>query len=176
MDGRLLKPNVHTYTGIIQNYARSDLPSKATHAQAVLQRMKDDYANGNEGARPNIFSYNAVLNACEFSSGDNSEVEQAFKVACTTMDEIRSSDYLHIDHVTYGSFLGVLANLMPKSDMRTEMVELLFRKCQSDGMVGSVVLKKLKDAAPPSLYSKLLADVKQKELPREWTRNVVERR
>jgi hypothetical protein len=175
MDDRV-KPNVQTYTAIIQNYARSDIQSKALHAQAVLQRMKDDYANGNAAARPNVVSYNAVLNACEFSFGEDSEVEQAFKVACTTMDELRSSDYLHIDQVTYGAFLGVLANLMPKSDMRTEMVELLFRKCQADGMVGPIVLKKLKDAAPPSLYSKLLAGVKQNELPRLWTRNVVERR
>ena len=173
-DARVV-PNVHTYTAVIQNYARSDDPSKALHAQAILHRMKDDYARGNEGARPSIVTYNALLNACEFTRGDEPDMEHAFAVACETLDEVRSSDYLAPDDITYGTFLGVISKLMPKSDTRNQLVELVFKRCCIDGQVGPVVLKKLKDAASVSLCKKLLGDVKEENLPPKWTCNVVNR-
>jgi pentatricopeptide repeat protein len=173
-DGRVL-PNVRTYTAVIQNYARSDDPAKAIHAQGILHRMKDDYARGNEEARPSVVTYNALLNACEFSHGDESDMEHAFEVACETLDEVRSSDYLTPDDITYGTFLGVISKLMPNSDTRNELVELVFKRCCVDGQLGPVVLKKLKDAASVSRYKKLLGDAKEESLPFKWTCNVVNR-
>jgi hypothetical protein len=170
-DDGTVRPNAHTYTAVIQTYARSDSPWKAKHAQAILHRMKDDYAGGNEEARPSVVTYNAVLNACEFSVGETSEMEEAFRVACETLEEIRSRDYLTPDDITYGTFLGVIAKLMPKSETRNEFVELVFKRCCADGQLGPVTLKKLSDAASVSSIKRLLGG-NEENVPAKWTRNL----
>jgi pentatricopeptide repeat protein len=131
----IAKPNVQTYTATIQAYARSQDRDKAKRAQELLQRMKLEYLKGNQDAEPTIYVYNAVLNAAEFTVGNEAELEVAFQVACETFDEVRSSEGLQPDHVTYGSFMGVISQLMPKSDIRNDMVQLVFRRCCMDGQL-----------------------------------------
>mmetsp|Transcript_26285 Transcript_26285/g.40323 ORF Transcript_26285/g.40323 Transcript_26285/m.40323 type:complete len:1208 (-) Transcript_26285:230-3853(-) len=169
-----LRPNAHAYTALIQNYARSELPFKAVEAQSVLNRMKADFEAGNVGARPNVIVYNAVLNACEYSFGNDKVMQEAFRVACTTLDELRASPYINPNHVSYGTFLGVCSELMPKSDVRNEMVELIFRRSCAEGQVGRIVLKKLREASP-SIYYELLDGISEDNLPMKWTKNVRER-
>lgn len=169
----LVRPNAHTYTAVIHAYARSDSPSKAKHAQTILRRMIHDYENGNEEAQPSVVTYNAILNACEYSVGDATEVEDAFRVACDTLDEIRSCEYLSPDDITYGTFLGVIAKLMPKSETTNDLIELVFKRCCADGQLGPLALKKLGDAASVSRYRRLLGGVSADNVPAEWTCNVV---
>ena len=173
-DDGAVRPNAHTYTALIQAYARSDSPSKAKNAQAILHRMKDDYSSGNKDARPSVVTYNAVLNACEFSVGETSDKEQAFRVACETLEEVRKCDYLAPDDITYGTFLGVIAKLMPKSETRNDFVELVFKRCCADGQLGPVTLKKLRDAVSVS-RCKILLGGSGENLPAKWTCNVVNR-
>jgi pentatricopeptide repeat protein len=171
-----VRPNAHAYTSLIHNYARSrDLPQKAVRAQAVLNRMKESFEiEGNVAACPNIIAYNAVLNTCEYvplSTTNSDERQEAFRVACAAWNEIRSSSYLKATHVTYASFLGVIAKLMPRSDIRNNMAELVFKRCCNDGQVAGIVLNKLK-AAAPSHYNKVMNGLGSGSLPREWIFNV----
>jgi hypothetical protein len=170
----IAKPNVKTYTATIQAHARGQDRDKAKRAQELLQRMKADYANGNLDAEPNIYVYNAVLNAAEFTVGNEAELEVAFQVACETFDEVRSSETLKPDHVTYGTFMGVISQLMPKSNIRDDMVQLVFRRCCLDGQLSSMVLKKFREAADAPQYLTLMGKGKYSEsnLPKEWTCNV----
>ena len=169
-------PSVHTYTTVIQAFARSQYPDKAIRAQAVLQRMKDDFRVAkNPDAQPTIVAYNALMNACEFTFGDIHDVEQAFKVACLAFDEMRSAPDLKMDHVTYGSFLGVINELMPKSDIRNEMVQLVGKRCCSDGQLGSLTIKKLKETAGPALYRDCLNGIRDDNFPASWSCNVCEK-
>jgi len=172
---RLPPPNSHVYTTLIQNYARSRLPNKATKAYGVLRRMKE-----NNIARPNIVSYNSVLNACEHTNpSDQVTKEEALKVACIVFDEIRGDPNVAATHVTYGTFLGVLANLMP-SQSRRQIVELVFRRCCAEGQVSKLVLRKLRDAVPPAeqededRYFELIKGYSESRLPYAWTSNVRE--
>ena len=164
-----VEPNVHTYTAMIQNYARSKVRYKAPKAYAILSRMK----RGSPQSQPNTLSYNAVLNTCEFTlTADIKEAEETFRVACATFDEMRSRK-VKLSHVTYGSFLGVIANHMPKSDVRTDLVELVFKRCVQEGKVSPLVLKKLKRATvSSSLYEDLLEGYSADDLPTDWTCNV----
>eukprot|EP00957_Ditylum_brightwellii_P201412 15325521-Ditylum_brightwellii.AAC.1 len=131
--------------------------------------MEEQYfTHGNNGARPNIYAYNAVLNACGYTPtmspddsdddddygdtvGNQDEVEQAFRVACQTFDDVRRAKGLYPSHVTYGLFLGVCSHLMPKSDVRNDLVE---------------------KAASPDLYERLLQGETEDDLPSKWTRSV----
>lgn len=169
-------PTVQTYTALIMIYARSRLSCKAVKAASVLSRMKQ------AGIRPNLISYNAVLNACEHTdSSDRVATEEGLKVACLTFDELKrqlllpsqqSSSSVKANHVTYGSFLGTLGNLMPP-DTRQEIVGLVFRRCCLEGQASPLVLKKLRGAAvTEERYRSLLEGHDEKKLPASWTCHV----
>jgi hypothetical protein len=169
MEVRGPTPTVHTYTALIQAYGRSRLPFKAVEAAEVLTRMKAS------SITPNIITYNAVLNACEHTDPDEDVdvTEEALRVACLTFDEIRSAPVV-ANHVTYGTFLGALGNLMPV-DSRQEIVALVFRRCCMEGQVSPVVLKKLREAVESEeRYQEMLRGHKENELPETWTCNVRE--
>jgi pentatricopeptide repeat protein len=167
-------PNVQAYTALIQNYSRSKLPFKAVKAAETLKRMKQA---ASLDARPNIVAYNAVLNACEHTDrSDEFCVEEALTVAFLTFDEIRNSASVVPNHVTYGSFLGVVANLMPTAS-RQEIVSLVFRRCVSTGQVSRLVLKKLRNAVDTeAAYLALLQGNAENRLPKTWTSGVRESR
>ena len=165
------KPTTQTYTTLIQNYARSRLPFKAVKAAEVLTQMKE---SGRSDAQPSIVTYNAVLNAAEYTDGSDFNVrEEALKVACIAFDEIRNST-IQANHVTYGTFLGVLTNLMT-AEMRHDIVSLVFKRCCLDGQVSYLVLKKLKTAVVSlEHYQELLMGHNESRLPDSWTCNVQE--
>ena len=85
--------------------------------------MESEYIDGNSACCPNVYSYNAVLNAVAFCSRDEKEQEEAFKVAYLIIDELRMSDYLQPLHVSYGTFLKAIKNLMQESDVRDNLVK-----------------------------------------------------
>ena len=173
-DSKFCQPDVKSYTALIQKYARSDVPLKAKRAQAVLQRMTKE---GSQGVRPTVVTYNAILNACEYTtSNDLTEKEEAFTVACLTFDEVRKLPDIKPTHTTYGSFLGSVTTLMPRSDARNEIAELVFKRCCKDGQVSQYVLRKLKASVSPTRYRQMLGGRKEDKLPRSWTTNVRERK
>jgi pentatricopeptide repeat protein len=158
-------PTVATYTVMMQLYAKSNVPRKASSAWEIFQRM----------STRNIVSYNAVLNACEYTDTINNgqtTVEEALKIACVVFDEIRHCPTSRPNAVTYGSFLGVLTNLMPTEASRQETVSLVFKRCAAEGQVSKYVLKKLQEAASADLYKELLQGYGEDRLPFAWTANV----
>jgi pentatricopeptide repeat protein len=173
-DSEEFKPDAMAYTALIQKYARSNLPMKASRAQQVLQRMKEGASKGRDALRPTVVTFNALLNACEYTnSTDLKEKEEAFTVACLTFDEVRQE--LKPTHTTYGTFLGLVSKLMPKSDARSDIAELVFRRCCKDGQVSQYVLRKLKATVSLSLYRQMLRGRTEDNLPRSWTANVKDR-
>jgi hypothetical protein len=52
---------------VINAWARSHVIRKSQRAKTVLQKMIDMYEGGTSPARPNVFTYMAVLNACAFA-------------------------------------------------------------------------------------------------------------
>jgi len=162
-------PNAQTYTATIHAFARSNSNDKARKAQKMLQRMKVDYSRGNRDAEPSIYTYNAVLNAAEFTFGDKENRKEAFKIACETFHEIQST--MKPDHISYASFMGVIAQLMPDGDIRNDMVRLLFRRCCVDGQLAPVMMKKFREATSTQQYHNLMGSFSEEKLPEDWTRN-----
>lgn len=171
-ESKSCKPSVQAFTALIQKYARSNLPFKSKRAQVVLEQMK-------EGASslPTIVTYNALLNACEYTdSNDLKEKEEAFAIACLTFDEIRKHESINPTHVTYGSFIGSVTALMPRSDARNEIAELVFKRAKQDGQVSQYVLRKLKSSVSLSTYKRMLGGRREDSLPASWTIDVRERK
>jgi hypothetical protein len=125
-----VRPCARAYSIVISTIARSRKKGKAVKAQEILHRMESEYRKGNIQARPTVYSYNAVMNAAAYTpKGDEREQEEAFKVACLTFDQLIMSDYLKPSHVSYGTFLKAIQNLMPSSDVRDDLVKSVFRRC-----------------------------------------------
>lgn len=118
-----VRPCVRAYSIVLSIIARSRRKDKAVKAQELLHRMESEHRSGNSACRPNVFSYNAVLNAAAFSGRDEREQEDAFRVACSTFDELRMSNYLQPSDISYGTFLKAIKHLMPESEVRDNLVK-----------------------------------------------------
>lgn len=118
-----VRPCVRAYSIVLATIARSRRKNKALEAQELLHKMEAEYRGGNSACRPNVYSYNAVLNAAAFSGREEGELEDAFRVACLTFDELRMSDYLEPSDISYGTFLKAIKQLMPESDVRDNLVK-----------------------------------------------------
>jgi pentatricopeptide repeat protein len=173
MEKRGPKPNAQVYSSMIQIYARSRLATKARRAYLILERMQQSKS---QRLQPTIVTYNLVLNACEhMEHGNEIYMEEALKSAFLTFDSIRHSN-VRANHITYATFLGVLASLMAES-ARQQIVELVFRRCCMEGLVSKLVLKKLQSAAgSQERFQELMRGHTEDRLPERWCFNVREQR
>jgi len=168
------KPDVRAYNAVLRVIARAKDPNKAERSKKIVERMKVLRDKGDESVAPNLRTYNNVLNACAFTRGKPKELLSAFRVAVDCINDLRENPLIQPDPVSYGLFIRSCAQLMPPSDKREAVVEIMFRKCCTDGMVGQYVLHELSQAASPKLCRKLLGGDFEDgvNLPTEWSQNV----
>jgi hypothetical protein len=145
----------------------------------LLREMEKLYLAGNKQLRPNVVAFNAVMNACAFTSGDVPEQNRAMEISHSILKELEQSPYGKPDQISYGTFLKVCGNQMPDCNTRQKIIEVIFQRCCKDGQLGSLVLSQLKAIAPEELYERLLGkriydNVQLDDLPKEWRCNVVE--
>jgi Pentatricopeptide repeat domain len=161
--------------------------NKADRAMNLFREMKQLYESGNhEHLKPNVVAYNAVLNACAFCDSDPGGLHQsshAMEMAHAILKEVENSSNpfdVKPDQVTYGTFLKVCANHLPDCSTRQQIVEMILRRCQRDGLVGNLVLQQLRSmVSDPDLYQNLVGksqdqEISVEDLPPSWWRNVVE--
>jgi len=175
-----VSPDATSFATAINVYARSHCFGKAQCAYEIFTHMKELHeASGKKGLRPNNVVYNSVLNACAFTVGDLEEQSQAVEIANAMLVDLDKSSYGRPDQITYGTYLKVINNQMPDSESRGQVVETIFRKCAKDGMVGQMVLRQLREMQMEEVYENLMGksfwgDVDLRDLPQEWTCNVIE--
>lgn len=136
--------------------------------------MKQLYRAGNTDVRPNVVAANAVLNACAYTVGDIREQNRAVEIAHTVLKELESYD--KPDQVTYGTFVKVCSHQMSGSSTREQVVEVLFKKCCQDGVLGTFMLDQMKAICTPELFERLVGrsmnqELRLEDLPREWSAN-----
>jgi hypothetical protein len=151
-----INPNERVYTSFIRALTKGRAQGLHKKASMLLQRMQNLYETGNEGIRPTVFTYNAVLNACAESLHieDESRTE-AFKTAVRVFTDLRSSGKERPDHVTFGNMLRC-ANLLPEGEQRDKFVSATFRLCCEQGFVNTFVVRDLVGAASDKLWRSLL--------------------
>ena len=162
---------MYTYAAVINCFARSKEVDKAVKAVSILQQMEEQYRSGNDSARPNIVVYNSVLNACAYTTGEEENVETAFKIACLVFDEVRSSDYVEATHITYATFIQICGNFIPESDIRDNLIEATFKKCAQEGLVSKLVWRKVRVAASSVLLKSLEIIAAKDNNEAKWSRN-----
>lgn len=167
-----IKPNERVYTSFIRALTKGRPPDMHNKAETLLNRMHQLYENGNEGIKPTIFAYNAVLNACAESIHiENNSHDDAFKTAIRVFSRLREGKE-SMDHVTFGNLLRC-AQLLPEGEKRDKYVSATFRMCCDQGFVNNFVLRDLQLASSEELWRSLL-DLPRGEpdierLPRSWS-------
>jgi len=182
-----MRPTTRSYGIALSAWTRSPMEGKAQRALAVLRRMEDQIKNGNKEVSFNPFAKSLVINACSFSNRSSREEAEAYQIAIQVFEEmVESTDRQRTLSVTYGWFLQSLGRLSVDEADREWRIERAFCKCCEQGLVNDLVLSRLRGAASPALFDKLLNPVvnddismtmvRSNHLPLEWRRNISKRR
>lgn len=177
-----VEPDVTSFATVIHAYARSMNYGKAEMAYELYGRMKSLYISTGmrETLRPNAIAINSVLNACAFTVGDIEEQCRAMEIANDMFRDANERDV--VDEVTYGTYLKVICNQMPRGRQRSKVVRVILDRAIKSGMVGKLVLKQVKEVGLEAevcavLFGRQSMDgLGLDDLPSSWSRNVVDRR
>jgi pentatricopeptide repeat protein len=164
LDGR-------SYSAALSVMSRSKDAKKASRAKRIMEKMEND-----RDVKPTGWNYYTLLSACAFTRGSAEENFEAFQIAVNTLKFMRASEEYQPDSGSYGMFLKACANLMPPSRKRDEVVENVFRKCCSVGLLTEFVLNEFEQAASEELQLEVLGGFLEDsvKLPDEWSVNVLE--
>lgn len=150
-----IKPNERVYTSFIRSMTKAKADGMHKKAEVLLKRMQKLFEEGNEGIRPTVFTYNAVLNACaESIHVENSSSDEAFQTAIRVFSDLRSG-IEKPDHVTFGNMLRC-ARLLEEGEKREKFVSATFRLCAEQGYVNTFVLRDLQLAIDERVWRSLL--------------------
>lgn len=163
-----LKLDGRTYNLALKVIARARDSNKAIRAKRIFDKMKVD------GENPSVRSYYTLLSACAYTVGNPAENMEAFQLAIDTLKELRESLDREPDNACFGMFLKACGNLMPENKKRDAVVESVFQKCCSDGLVNDFVLNEFERASSEALQLEILGGFLEDgvRLPEEWSRNV----
>jgi len=144
------------YTCILRALTKAKVPGLHKKAYLVMQRMRSLAEEGNPNVEPNIFTYNAVLNACaECVNIEGIPHQEAFQTTVRVVTELR--EMATPDHVTYGNMIKCSNLLSADSQQQTKdkFITTTFKLCCESGNVNNYFIRDLSRAASTDLWVKL---------------------
>ena len=107
-----VEPNIRTYSSVIDAWSRSNCPTAASRAQAILDEMEKIYEEtGDKTIQPNTVTYSTVINAHARSRDMDNKAAAALQIL-NNMKKLCSSgvnDQAKPTIVTYNSVLNACA-------------------------------------------------------------------
>lgn len=97
----------------------------------------------NVDAKPDLITINSLLNACAFSNvEDEEESTEAVEIAISAYELYQSEAPLYgvPNHLTYGTMLMIFNKLLPKNEVRDDLMKNLFYQCCDKGHVSGFVV------------------------------------
>ncbi len=172
------EPDTMIYNQAMACWAHSNKKGAYRKTRSILDRQIQQYTAGCAGCRPDVVGFTSVLSSCSSELGDKIDKAKAFNVALSTFQQLlqNQEDYGSPNHVTYGTMLKCVSQLLPPgSAERKRWTSKLFRECAAKGLVGGMVLSRMREAATPEQYKELMQGNTKSSLPPRWTRNVDEK-
>jgi hypothetical protein len=174
------KPDTLLFNSAMGCWAHSNAKDAYRKSRSILDRQIYHFNNGcGEQCRPDVYGFTSVLSTCAAESGSASSKAKAFNVALSTFQQLvqRQDEYGSPNHVTYGTMMKCVANLLPPgSPERKKWTEKIFRECIAKGMVGGMVLSRSREAVGSAEeYKELMMGHTKSNIPQKWTRNVNEK-
>jgi Pentatricopeptide repeat domain len=181
-----LQPNVRTYTSVIHAWGRSPDHTKAQRALKLLQELKQKYNETTNPTlkaelKPNLVTYNAVLEACCRCQGDLEQQMVALKIAFAVLKAVNQRDSgLTATAVTYAIVLRACSFLLQPGEQRNRVATAVFEQAKKAGMVDFKVLFQLRKTVESGVLAELLQELPQdrqgtfdfNSAPPSWSRNV----
>eukprot|EP00980_Cylindrotheca_fusiformis_P006973 scaffold1469_cov119-Cylindrotheca_fusiformis.AAC.17 len=173
------EPETVLFNAVIGSWARSDTTGAYRKARSVLDRQLYLYNEHDcHDCKPDVIGFTSVLSSCA-SEPKRQERLKAFHVALATFQHLEKNieEFGSPNHVTYGTMLKACARLLPNdSAERKKWTRTFFKKCIASGMVGGMVLSRVREAAfSKEEYAKLMKGHSKNSLPESWTCNVHEK-
>lgn len=153
--------------------AKANASGAYVRARAILERQVTLYNGGCKTCKPDVYGFTSVIASCA-AEPSKREKANAFKVALDTFHTLQTFED-GPNHVTYGTMLKACAKLLPtNSPQRHSWSKKIFQQSVDAGLVGDMVVSRLREAVSPELYKELMQGHTKRQLPSQWTRNVVE--
>lgn len=172
------KPDTFLFNSAMGCWAHSNKKDAYRKARSILDRQIYHFDDC-EACRPDVYGFTSVLSTCSSEPGDKTNKGKAFNVALSTFQQLvqNQEEYGSPNHVTYGTMLKCVAHLLPRdSPERKKWTKKIFRECASNGMVGGMVLARVREASSSTEeYKELMQGHSKGHLPQSWTRNVHEK-
>ena len=175
-------PNANSYKQVINIWMGSRLPEKVPRAKSVLWRMEERYeklSKGTDTVDDFVGVFNAFIRVCASMQVQNVDKEkEILKEALSAIETMKSYGNLRPNADTFTAILEACDNLLPPGSERAMIIEKVFRLCCDQGMVDDNVLVRLRSAATPEMYSKLVVLASeeiegQRMVPEAWTYNAL---
>lgn len=180
-----LQPDTVCYNAVINAWGWSGDRGKSRKAYNIFRRMQEMFESGeNVNARPDVVTYNSLLNACAFETSDSDDDRAAtMKIAVQSFEAFQASapNCGWPNHYTFSNMLLAIARQMPMNAKRENLAEATFWQCCKAGHVSPLVISHLRSAVNAErlqliLGSALLVNEVDRfrydihKLPREWRR------
>lgn len=174
-----VKPNTRTYTTLISAWAKSKEPTKAQEALRILKKMRSMVDGGDMDAKPSIYTYNAVIDACsrcQEGSGDH-QVE-ALKIAFAVNKAIKADKEVSANPTTFATLMKCAKYLIPRGEERNTVATAVLEGAKKAGVANGAVLREFLMCADRDVFDKVAGDlvdmygnVSFGDIPQAWKRN-----
>jgi len=108
--------------------------------RSILQRPRRKRRRPTLNLKPDIITYNSVLNAAATSFGDERMKTNALIIATDTYNYIQATPSLKPTSLTYSIYTKAVRKLIGDGDKREPFMPKIFKACVRDGMVNGYVL------------------------------------
>lgn len=172
------KPDTILFNYAIGLWAKSTTTGAFRKARSILDRQLNLFQNGCMECRPDVVGFTSVISTCASEPGTRTERLKAFNVALSTFQQLvaRTDEFGEPNHVTYGTMLKACARLLPPGCAeRKKWTRSIFEDCVSKGLVGEMVLSKLREATTKEDFQTLMQGYSKRDIPKSWSRNVHEK-
>lgn len=168
--------NTIVFNAVIDAWSRSSFVFKAEKANALLQRMTEEFVEGNIMYKPDIISYNSVISAAANSFGDRNVKNKAFRIALETFKNIQLSKDLSPTSRTYFLFIKAVRKLTVKNETREKILKKAVEYCCRDQMMNKHILTQLELACRSkedfhtmmSEFGPVTIPISVETIPSEW--------
>jgi len=154
------KPDVRSFTIVLNAIAKSQLNEKAEPARKVFLQLINLYENStNEFIVPDVTAFGAFMSCCANQIGPDDRKRYALKLVLGTYEQLcKEPKFGQPNEYIYGSLIKACGRLCQDKDEKSRLIETLFTNCKNEGKVSRAVLAGLLKSCPQKLRNDLLKD------------------
>jgi len=180
-------PDAQSYRHMLGVWRNSRSPIKFTHAQQLLQEVKENYVSDKslrDNKSPNesiVDVFTTFVQVCGAPNLNNKkDIQEQTKIMTMALRILEDTRKLGLtpNSETYTALVEACDNLLPTNRQeRQGVLENIFHRACREGFVNESLLERFKSVASTYLYVKLVVSKSlpmedMKIVPESWTRNV----